>query len=422
MTTRSIPAALVVASLASAAPCVAQTGADAARILRDITILADDKWEGRMTCAPGHDSAAAYVARRFQDLRLIPAGDSAKHDFFHRYTVRAQGAAHWGLPASCQSQNVAGMVRGTDPALAREVVIVGAHYDHLGHNPFNALDPEAKDAIRNGADDNASGTAGVMELARLFMARPAKRSIVFVTFSGEEQGTLGSDAFVRERVDRNRTQAMVNFDMIGRLRGDTVLILGVGSATELRAILERENGARPLHLQFNPDGTGPSDQTGFYLDTIPVLHFFTREHADYHKSTDDANRINAPGEARVLDLAERVIRSLADNPSRLTYVAQPKKVMAEGSGTRPYLGSVPDMATANTPGLRVSGVTAGSPADKAGMKANDIVVELAGKPVIDLETYAAALYARKPGDTIQVVVIRAGKRVALTVTLTTRPG
>lgn len=396
------------------------TAADAGRIQRDIATLADDKWEGRQTCTPGNDSAAAYIARRFTSLRLTPAGDATGREYFHRYVARPTGAEKRGLPAQCNTKNVAAILRGTDPELAKEYVIIGAHYDHLGRSTDGAQDPNSVDSIRNGADDNASGTAGVMELARIFAAHPTKRSLLFVTFSGEEWGVLGSQKFVAEAMPKGRMQAMVNFDMIGRLRGDSVLVFGTGTATEMRGILESQNTPKPLLVRFNPDGYGPSDHSSFYEKNIPVLHFFTREHEDYHKASDEVKKINAPGEARVLDYAARVIRELADRTAPLTFVAQPRSAPAAGPGLKAYFGSVPDMAAGDVPGLRLSGVTAGSPADKAGLKQGDLVVEFGGVAVTDLNSYSAALGTKKPGDAVAVVVVRDGKRLTLTATLGSR--
>ncbi len=189
--------------------------------------------------------------------------------------------------------------------------------------------------------------------------------------------------------------------------------------------MRRTQPNSPLVLRKNPDGYGSSDQNSFYQSAetaVPVLHFFTELHSDYHKATDVASKINAPGEARVLDYAARVIREFGDRRDALTTVYKKPKVVATGSGTQPYLGSTPDMAAADTPGLRVTGVASGSPAEKAGMKAGDIVVQLAGKEVTDINTYAGALYAQKPGDTITIVVLRDGKRVSLTAVLTKRGG
>ncbi len=397
---------------------------DSVRLQRDIATLADDRWEGRATGTAGNDSAAAFIARRFAELRLVPAGsrdDDGRTGYLHRFVARPQPSSHTSEPISLPSQNVAAILRGTDPQLANEYVIVGAHFDHLGRGSAGALDT-GTNAIRNGADDNASGTAGVMELARLFAAAPARRSLLFVAFSGEELGLLGSARFVDEALPAGRIQAMVNFDMIGRLRNDRVIVYGTGTATELPGLLARANSERPLNISQVPDGFGPSDHTSFYGKGIPVLHFFTDLHEDYHKATDDADKINAGGTARVVELAARTIRAIADHPSPLTLLqqAQPVRTAPAGTGTRPYLGSIPDMAAGDVPGLRVTGVTPGSPADKGGLKGGDLVVELGGQPVTDLETYTAALYASKPGDTISIVVVRNGERLTLSVTLGSR--
>ena len=400
----------------------AQQAADAARIKRDIDVLAHDRWEGRATCTPGIDSAAAYIAKRFADLKLAPAGsrDSAtgRISFVHRYTARPSGGqAHYGVTA-CAAQNVAGIVRGTDAALANEFIVIGAHYDHLGRSLVGSRGTVPYDLIHNGADDNASGTAAVLELARLISAAPLRRSVLFVTFSGEEWGLLGSAEFVKTNMPAGRVQAMLNFDMVGRLNNDRLIVFGTGTARELADIVNAQNsGTYTFKLGTNPDGFGPSDHSSFYADSIPVLHFFTDYHFEYHKTTDGAALINAPGEAHVIDYSLRIARDV-DARSALTFVAQTRaQSSAVGSGTRPYLGSLPDMAASDAPGLRISGVTPGSPGDVGGLKANDLVVEFAGKAVTDLQSYSDALNAHKPGDTVRIVVVRNGERVTVSVTL-----
>jgi hypothetical protein len=309
--------------------------------------------------------------------------------------------------------------------LRGQYVIVGAHFDHLGRSTEGALDPEAKDAIRNGADDNASGTATVMELARAFAAHSPRRSIVFVAFSGEEEGLLGSQWFADHApFAMDSVEAMLNFDMVGRLRDDQLLIFGVETAKELHAIVDSANRIAPLKVTATGDGMGSSDHMTFYLKDVPVLHFFTNVHDDYHKATDDADRVNYPGMARVASLAERIARDLADRPSRLSFVRavaqQPTSSRREGGSA--YLGSIPDMGATNVPGLRLSGVRAGSPADKAGLKAGDIVVELGGTEVKDLYSYTDALYAHKPGETVAITVVRGSERITVQVTLGSRGG
>jgi hypothetical protein len=315
------------------------------------------------------------------------------------------------------------MVPGRDPALAGEVVVLGAHFDHLGRSTAGALDPEARDAIRNGADDNASGTAAVLELARRFAARPARRSIVVAHFTGEELGLLGSQWFVEHSpVPLDSTVAMLNFDMVGRLRNDRVIVYGTGTARELPALLDSANVEPRLRLNPVADGFGPSDQSSFYAKGIPVLHFFTDLHEDYHRATDDIEKINAEGEARVVALAERTARAIADRPARLTPVrmAAAPTMSPSRQGNNVYLGTIPDMASSDVPGLKLTGVRAGSPADKGGLAAGDVIVQFAGREVKDLYSYSDALYAHKPGDEVEVVYLRGGQRRTTTVTLGTR--
>jgi hypothetical protein len=245
-----------------------------------------------------------------------------------------------------------------------------------------------------------------------------------IAFSGEEEGTLGSQWFVdHPTVPLDSVVAMLNFDMVGRLQNDRLLVYGVGTATELPALVDSANAAGPrLAVKTLPDGVGPSDHAPFYLKDLPVLHFFTDVHPDYHAAGDDVEKIAAGGEARVVDLELAIARTIADRPARLTFTRTASTSrMAAGdptAGPRPYFGSIPDMGS-DVGGMRLSGVTPGSPADKAGVKAGDIVVQFGDKPVTDLYSYTDALNAYKPGDVVTVVVKRgeSGERLSLSVTL-----
>ena len=397
--------------------------ADSLSIRRDIAHLSSDLLEGRGTGTPGNDSAAAYIARRYAALGLRPLGGDAASPYLQRFSARSVMAAHAGMPSSLPTQNVVAMLPGTDPALRGQYVVVGAHFDHLGRSPFSSQDPEARDAIRNGADDNASGTAAVMELARLLARRPAKRSILFVNFSGEELGLLGSQHFVEHApVPLDSMVAMLNFDMVGRLRADTLIVYGTATAAEMPVVVEGANVApQRLALRTVGDGFGPSDHSSFYGKNVPVLHFFTNTHESYHRASDDIETINAGGTARIVDYAERIARDLADRPARLTFqrAAAPRTV-SRSSGV--YFGSIPDMAAGDEPGVKISGVSPGGPAEKAGLQAGDVIVEFGGRPVKDLYEYTDALNAFKAGDAVKVVVLRKGQRVETTATLTARPG
>jgi hypothetical protein len=392
--------------------------ADSTAILRDIAYLASDALEGRLTGTPGNDSAAAYLARRYKSLRLTAPFPG----YLQRFDARSAEDAHAGRTEPRRSQNVVAVLRGRDAVLREEYIVVGAHFDHLGRSSTFAQDPDAKDAIRNGADDNASGTAAVLELARLFAKNPPKRSIIFANFSGEELGLLGSQYFVEHPpVPITRIVGMLNFDMVGRLKNDKLTVYGTGTASEFKALLDSANAAASngaFKLTGIGDGFGPSDQTSFYTKDIPVLHFFTDQHEDYHRATDDVEKINSSGEARVVDLAHKVARSIANRPTHLTFVkmAAPARSMSR-EGSQTYLGSVPDMAANDVVGMRLMGVRPDSPADKGGLKTGDVIVEFGGRAVKDLYSYTDALYAHKPGDVVKIVVMRDGKRVELNVTL-----
>jgi hypothetical protein len=441
---RAFSLALALFALATCKPSPPTTTAsrdarvdpDTMAIRRDVEQLASPALEGRGTGTAGNDSAAAYIARRFESLRLamLPNGCQSsgralqtrcERKYFQPFVARSAAAAHVGLPSELPSQNVVAVLRGSDPVLANEYIVLGAHFDHLGRSGASALDPDSAEAVRNGADDNASGTAAVMELARLLSRHVPRRSVVFVTFSGEELGLLGSQRFVeRSPVPIDRVVAMLNFDMVGRLRNDRVIVYGVETATEMRALVDSAATGTGLEVRGVGDGFGPSDHSSFYARGIPVLHFFTDLHEDYHRATDDADKVSAAGVGRVVGLAERVVRAIADRDARLTpvRVSRPAPVATSGRTRDVYLGSIPDMSAPETPGVRLTGVRADSPADKAGLKAGDIIVEFDGKTVKDLYEYTDALQARKPGDTVKIVVLREGGRIELSATLGRRGG
>jgi len=422
--TTRLALALLVPVLGSACRSAARSGptadTDAERIRSDIAYLADDRLEGRGTGTAGNDSAAAWLARRHAALGLRPVTPF----YLQQFIANGAELAHAGKPDGVPTQNVVAMVTGRDPALQSQYVVLGAHFDHLGRGIDGALDPEAGHAIRNGADDNASGTAAILELARRLAAHPTKRSILVVHFSGEELGLLGSQWFVEHSpVPVDSMDAMLNFDMVGRLKQNRLIVYGLGTATELPALVDSANVAPKLDLVKQDDGFGPSDHSSFYAKGIPVLHFFTDLHEDYHRATDDVEKVNAPGEVRVVDLAERIVREIADRPARLTPVrVAPKQVMSsQREGSNVYLGTIPDMAASGVTGLRLTGVRAGSPADKGGLKAGDVIVLFGGREVRDLYTYSDALYAHHAGDDVEVVYVRGGTQHSTTITLGVRP-
>jgi hypothetical protein len=424
-------AALVAMGCHANASTPVRTGADTAAIRRDIAYLASDALEGRATGTAGNDSAAAYIARRYEALGLqqlcVPADSASacERGWLQRFNATSVAAARAGLPARLPTQNVMALIRGSDPAVRNEYIVLGAHFDHLGRGSVGALDPDRGAEIRNGADDNASGTVSVMELARLLAARPPRRSVIVAHFSGEELGLLGAREFVnRPPVPIDSVVAMINFDMVGRMRDDKLIIYGTGTATELPGLVDSANAPSGLSLRTIGDGFGPSDHSAFYAKGIPVLHLFTDLHEDYHRATDDADKINVEGTGRVIDYAGRLTRLIGDAPKRLTPIrtAPPAPVASSGRGYGAYFGSIPDMGAADGKGVRVTGVREASPADSAGVRAGDVIVEFGGRPVKDLYEFTDVLRAHRPGDTVNVVVEREGRRVTLRATLRSRSG
>jgi hypothetical protein len=311
--------------------------------------------------------------------------------------------------------------------LRNETIIVGAHYDHLGLGGFGALDPDSAGRVHNGADDNASGTAALFVIAARLKAARLARTVVFIAFSGEELGLLGSDYYVKHPIyPLTATQAMINLDMVGRLKNDKLIVYGTGTATEFPALLDSLNWYAKFDLRPQPEGYGPSDQTSFYAAKIPVLHFFTDLHGDYHRSTDDWDKINATGLVRVADFAAAMATALGNRPTRLTFVdvppPSPKAGVAVTSGYGAYLGTIPDMASGESGGVLITGVSKGSPAELAGLKGGDKITKIGDYEVADLAGMTDALRSYKPGDKVVIIVIRDGKPVGVDVTLGKRGG
>ena len=322
-------------------------------------------------------------------------------------------------------RNVIGALPGADPNLKNEWVVVGAHYDHLGLGNRNSLAPSQIGQVHHGADDNASGTAGVMELARIAAKNNHawKRSVLFIAFAGEEIGLLGSSDFANHpTVPIKSIDAMINMDMIGRVSNDRLFIGGIGTSPSLKQTVEDLNKPVGLALNFSDSGYGSSDHTSFNAKKIPVLFFFSGLHTDYHKPSDTSDKINAQGAVKVLSVVYGTVDRLATDAQRLPYheVAQPQQAgRGSGGGYGPYFGSVPDFRD-DLKGVLFSDVQNNSPAAKAGLKGGDLLVEFDGKPILTLSDYAYALRTKKPGDIVAVVVKRNGQDVKTDVTLEAR--
>jgi Tol biopolymer transport system component len=317
--------------------------------------------------------------------------------------------------------NVVGVIRAGAADRLPGALVVGAHYDHLGHGGTGSLAPDSHE-IHNGADDNGSGTAALLEVARQLAAKKGelRRDVYLIAFSGEEEGTLGSTAFTRHPTAHLKTGdlvAMLNMDMVGRLRGNKVSVLGGDSAAEWQAIVPAACERQQLDCALSGDGYGPSDHSPFYAAGVPVLHFFTGAHADYHKPSDDSDKINAAGGARVAALVADVAAGIAGRSERPTYKSAPAP--APQGDVRSYgasLGTVPDYAGDGRPGVLLSGVRTGSAADQGGLRRGDLLVGLAGKEIRDIHDFMYVLQRAKPGEKSTAVVVRDGKRVELDVT------
>jgi hypothetical protein len=313
------------------------------------------------------------------------------------------------------------------PGQTQEYVIIGAHYDHLGLGDEHSLAPSQIGTIHPGADDNASGTAGVIELARWFSTRPKpKRGILFVTFAGEELGLLGSSWFVNHPLlPLQNAVAMINMDMIGRIREGKVYVNGSGTGSSLPKLIEEIPAPAGLHLDLSEKlGYGGSDHMSFTIKSVPVLFFFSGLHGDYHKPSDTPDKINSADAAKLLDYVGAVATRLADEDSRPQFVrlSEPQDSGGGGgggSGYGPNFGSVPDFDEPPK-GVRFADVRDGTPAAKAGLKAGDILIEFDGKDIGNLYDFTYALRAHKPGDEVLVKVLRGSQMIEAKVLLTER--
>ncbi|OAN61358.1 hypothetical protein A8B79_07820 [Balneola sp. EhC07] len=408
----STSAFLILSALTFFVACNNQSGdITPADIEKHITFLASDSLQGREAGSANEAIAANYIADHFRDFGLEPAGDN--ETYFQEFTINTAVLRnpHAGDDAEGEkllSKNVVGLLQGTGNS--DELIIIGAHYDHLGFGEFGSLYRGEEERIHNGADDNASGTAGVLELAEYFSANRPKKDVLFLAFSGEEMGLLGSAYYVdNPTVDLENALAMINMDMIGRMVDKKLMIFGIGTAENWTAIIDSANTG-DLDLNLVKDGTGASDHTSFYYKDIPVLHYFTDTHADYHRPSDDTEYINMNGTALALHHLVRVMVQLDElQKDELAFVEAPGEQRQSMSLEGPTLGVLPDYGYEGE-GMKITGVTKGRAAANAGVQGGDIIVGIAGEELADIYAYMTMLNKLKKGQLTTITVLRDGER------------
>lgn len=323
-----------------------------------------------------------------------------------------------------KTQNVVSLVEGSDPVLKNEYVVIGAHYDHLGlgGQGSGSREPDVS-APHNGADDNASGVAGIIEIGEKLASIKSqlKRSAILIAFDAEEMGLLGSTYFTKNSlVYLNSIKAMFNFDMIGRLDAESLkmIVNGTGTSAEAVSILDKHKGTFNIKPAYSPEGYGPSDHAAFYGENIPVFFFTTGAHGDYHTPQDDTELINLEGAKLVSDYAYEVINEVLNSNDALTFqIAGPKKQARYGRALKVTLGIMPDFTSTEENGLGVGAVTPDRPAAKAGMLKNDRIVAIDGKEVKNIYDYMNRLKKLEAGQIISVDVVRDGKQIVLLIQL-----
>lgn len=389
---------------------VGQTQINSKLIQSHIKILSSDSLEGRGTGTAGEKLAIAYIQSQWSKIGLVPKGDGKL--FTQKFTFK--GGIH-GTGEEGNAYNLVGFIDNQ----AANTIVIGAHFDHLGlGNQGSSLDANPQDKIHNGADDNASGVAGVIELARHFQTNKIKEStnFLFLCFSGEELGLYGSKYFTENpTIDLTKVSYMINMDMIGRLdpQSKSLAVSGTGTSAAWEPLLKKLSTEKLL-IKTDSAGVGPSDHTSFYLKNIPVLHFFTGSHSDYHKPSDDAEKINVEGEKEILELIIRLVENLDKQP-KLAFLATKNKSMGSARAFKVTMGVMPSY-TSSEEGLKVDGVTEGKPAQKAGIVAGDVIVQIGSYQIKDMQGYMDALGKFEKGQVVPVKLKREKEIITLNVT------
>ncbi|MCA0152426.1 M28 family peptidase [Winogradskyella vincentii] len=383
------------------------------KIEEDVAFLADDKLEGRQTGTQGEAKASEYLISRFKEIGLQAKGTE---DFLQPFSFKPKTDPHKEVEftknadSTITGNNVIGYIDNN----AETTIVIGAHYDHLGYGGEGSLYREKEKAIHNGADDNASGVAVLLNLADRLNVKNSKAEIkdsnnyLFMAFSGEEMGLLGSNYFSKNpTIDAQSINYMINMDMVGRMKGDSTLaVYGVGTSPMFKQTLKANN--EKFKLIENESGVGPSDHTSFYLIDVPVLHFFTGQHEDYHKPSDDFDKLNYEGMNLISDYIFDIISDLDDN-GELAF----RKTKNESEETPRFkvgLGVVPDYLY-DGKGMRIDGTREDTPAHNAGIQKGDVVVKLGDSTVTDMMSYMRALSVFDKGDEADITLIRGEEKI-----------
>lgn len=392
----------------------AQTQLSEKKLKNHITFLASDKLQGRGTGTQAEINAANYIAKQFRKWKLTPKGNV--ESYFHFFSFKHNPNPHDTSTINAKvvdSRNVIAMLDNG----AEYTIVIGAHYDHLGlGHDHNSLDPNPEGKIHNGADDNASGVSGLLELARYFAKNNLKENynFLFIAFSGEELGLVGSKKIVESSLfDWKKVNCMINLDMIGRLNDTTksIMIGGFGTSPSWKNVIEKNKA--DFKIKYDTSGIGPSDHTSFYLKDIPVLFLFTGQHTDYHKPSDDIEKINISGEKKLLELLVSIIGDI-DRLPRLAF-SKTKSNESKKTSFKVTLGIMPDYVYEGK-GVRVDGVTDGKPAARAGLVQGDVIVQLGDYAILSIQDYMQALSKFKKNDITTLAVLRNGVRLEMPVT------
>ncbi len=393
--------------------CKTETPVKEVSMKDDVTFLASDSLKGRRTGTEYERMAAKYLAQRFEDLGLEPKGTEG---YFQEFTFKDKTNPHEDITyvknagdSTTTAVNVVGYINNN----AENTIVIGAHYDHLGMGGEGSLHRGKENEIHNGADDNASGVAVMLNLAKGIQGKNTNNNYLFIAFSGEEIGLLGSNYYVKNpTIDTKKVNYMINMDMVGRLNDErAIAIYGVGTSPKFSQALFANN--KDFKLTEKESGVGPSDHTSFYLSDMPVLHFFTGQHEDYHRPGDDVEKVNFEGMEDITQYLLAIITDL-DDDGKLEF----RKTKNESDETPDFkvtLGVVPDYLY-DGKGMRIDGVSEDKPAQGAGMQKGDVVVKVGDYVIEDMMSYMKSLSKFEKGQKTMVLVERDGETIELEVT------